>query len=47
MSLKQFIIRLFKKDKAKSIQQENERLQIELDILEKLEREIKENHSKN
>ncbi len=47
MSLKQFIIKLFKTDKSKSLQKENERLQIELSVLEKLEKEIKESHSNN
>jgi len=47
MPLKRFIIRLFKKDQAKSIQQENERLQIELEVLKKLEQEIKDNHLKD
>ena len=47
MSLKLFISRVFKKNKVKSFQQENERLRIELSVLEKLEQEIKDNLSKN
>ena len=46
MSLKNFISKLFKEDRIKSLQQENERLKIELRVLEKLEKELKDNHPK-
>ncbi len=42
MSIKRFIKKLFKRNKEKSIQQKNERLQIELRVLEKLEKELYE-----
>ena len=47
MSIQQFIINLFKKDAAKKIQLENERLQNELHVLDKFKKELKESHSKN
>jgi hypothetical protein len=47
MSIGQFIINLFKKDRKQIIQKENERLKIELYVLEKLKKELEEKHSKN
>ncbi len=42
MSIKRFIKKLFKRNKEKNIQQKNERLQIELRVLEKLEKELQD-----
>ena len=47
MSLRQFFINLFKRDKTKRIQQENERLKANLHALDKLRKELEENHYKN
>ncbi len=46
MSLRQFIHNLFNKDRARIIQQENERLKMKLRALEKLKRELEKNQIK-
>ncbi len=46
MSVRQFIFYLFKKNRVNKIREENERLKTELQALEKLKKELRENHSK-
>lgn len=41
MSIMQFIKSIFKKDKSNKLQQENERLEIELRALKKVEKALK------
>lgn len=47
MSIWQFINNLFKKDRVKIIQEENERLKDQLFVLDQLKKELEKNHSKN
>lgn len=47
MLIQRFFRNLFKKDRAKILQKERERLKTELRVLDKLKKELENNYSKD